>query len=1045
VTNPAEFSLRRPKLIALLALLCASYGWLSYLDLPRQENPTLRDRHAQIVVYLPGAEPDKVERLVTKVIEARVAEVDDIEEIFSRSAYGYSLTIVELQRSAPLAARLQELRAKAEEAAALLPPEASEPEIETEVLRTHTMILALTLDRPLAAGRRGPALVLRHWARRLERELQQLPNVRSVALQGLPEEEIEIELDIQRLTHRRLGMDSVVSALARRNIALPSGELELNGQRSSIQISGVFDAVAEVGTTLLSSGIDGKTVRLDDVSRVRRRLADPEVIVRHGGAPAVTLAIEMLDGRNAIQFGERVREWIDATEPQLPAGLRIAVVADEPTYVADRLNRLFGSLRIGMVLVAGISLLGMGWRSGTVVSLSIPLSMVVAFGFMGLAGVELQQLSIAALVIGIGLVVDEAIVVTDSIQRHIDLGRPPRQAAVKGLAEIHLAVLAGAATTVAAFIPLFLMRGDVGDFVSSIPLVVSLMILGSVLVAHFVTPLCCVFVHERLRPRSRDRTGVAHSLQDSTAALTNRGRRVYRALLEGALAHPVWVLVAFVGALGSAFVAIGVLLWPPQFFGVADRHQFLVEVRMPPSTPVERTAEVVADLGAWLQADERVESWTSYAGSEAPKFYYNEFPDGRSESIGMLVVNTVATLPFEETLAVVDALNRDRRGAVPGAWIRARALRQGYGGERDIRIFTQGDDLETLRSLTQEISAIAREQAGVIGVNDSFGYESLTLAARIDPNRAEALGISHRDVARALRMALDGVVVTHFPEDDVEIPIVVRLPPEQRRDAADLAALPIFSPAAGRTVPLAQVARIEPAFAHSAILRFDRQREGSIGVDVEGVPVKIVTDAIEARVAGEVTLPPGYSIHYYGQRKEATESFLSLARAALLAVFLIYTILVIRFQSLMQPALVVLAIPMALIGSVWGLVITGMPLSFTAFLGMIALTGIVVNDSIVLLDYINTLRARGHCLERAIIEGTQTRLRPVLMTSLTTIAGLIPLSVSGGEFWGPFGFSMIFGLAASTVLTLLIQPAVYGLLERRRSEQVEPRLKAVEA
>jgi HAE1 family hydrophobic/amphiphilic exporter-1 len=206
-----------------------------------------------------------------------------------------------------------------------------------------------------------------------------------------------------------------------------------------------------------------------------------------------------------------------------------------------------------------------------------------------------------------------------------------------------------------------------------------------------------------------------------------------------------------------------------------------------------------------------------------------------------------------------------------------------------------------------------------------------------------------------------------------------------------------------------------------------------------------VTDAIEARVEREVALPPGYRIHYYGQRKEATESFLSLARAALLAVFLIYTILVIRFQSLTQPGLVVLAIPMALIGSVWGLVATGMPLSFTAFLGMIALTGIVVNDSIVLLDYINTLRARGHRLERAIFEGAQTRLRPVLMTSVTTIVGLIPLSVTGGEFWGPFGFAMIFGLAASTVLTLVIQPAAYGLLERRRARRVEPALRPVEA
>jgi HAE1 family hydrophobic/amphiphilic exporter-1 len=237
---------------------------------------------------------------------------------------------------------------------------------------------------------------------------------------------------------------------------------------------------------------------------------------------------------------------------------------------------------------------------------------------------------------------------------------------------------------------------------------------------------------------------------------------------------------------------------------------------------------------------------------------------------------------------------------------------------------------------------------------------------------------------------------------------------------------------AGRSVPLGQLAHLEPGFSAGSILRFDRQREGSISIEVDGVPIPTATDRIEARVAQEVNLPPGVTLYYYGLRKEANESFLSLARAAVVAIFLIYTILVIRFQSLGQPALVVLAIPMALIGSIWGLVLTGMSIGFTAFLGMIALTGIVVNDAIVLLDYTNTLRDRGRVLRDAIIEGAQTRVRPVLMTSLTTIAGLLPLALQGGDFWGPFGYAMIFGLAASTLLTLLILPASYWLLEGRR-------------
>ena len=628
--NPADISLRHPKVVLLLVLLAASYGWLGYLGLPRQENPRMHERHAEIRVYLPGAPPDRVERLVTKMIEAKVAEVDDVLDIFSHSGHGSAAVLIELQKSAPLAQRLQELRAKTQEVRPLLPEGASDPEINTEALRTNTMVLALTLERPLPHGRAGPQRQMRTVAQQLERDLQQLPGVRSVSLQGLPGEEIEVEIDLPRLAQRHLGMSAVVDALSRRNVALPSGEIEIAGSRSSILTSGVFDAVEEVGTTLISVDANGGAVRLGDVSRIRRRMAEQDVIVRHDGAPAVTFAIEMQYGRNAIHFGERVRAWMEEARPTLPGGFTLAVVADEPTYVDDRLSRLFGNLRIGMLLVAAVTFLGMGWRSGAVVSLSIPLSMVVAFGFMAAAGIELTQISIAALVIGIGLVVDEAIVVTDSIQRHIDRGESPRRAAVRGLAEIHLAVLAGAATTVAAFIPLFVMEGDIGDFVGAIPAVVSLMLLGSVLVAHFVTPLACVIVHERLGRRvDRARQG-----REGTIARDSRGGALYRRVLRVATRHPVWILLGFAGALASSIVAVGIFLWPPEFFGAADRHQFLIEVRTPSATPVERTAGVMSRIGVWLSAEPDVASWTSYAGSEAPKFYYNEFPSNRAESTG---------------------------------------------------------------------------------------------------------------------------------------------------------------------------------------------------------------------------------------------------------------------------------------------------------------------------------------------------------------------------------------------------------------------------
>ena len=500
MANPARFALERPRVVLLATLLLVLYGVLSYQGLARQENPALQERFASIVAYLPGAGPEKVEILLTKVIEDRIAELDDIEDIFSTSNHGISFLLIELEKTAPAEERLQQIRDKVQEARTAFPPGASEPEIDTRVFRTNTMVLALVAEEDV------PTLALRRQAKELERELEALADVRRVELVGLPEEEIAVDVDLRALSQRGVPLERVVAALAARNVELPSGELDVGAVRSTIETSGAFARDADAGTTLLGAGDSGLPIRLSDVARIERRLAEPEVRVRAQGIAAVAIAVEMLPGRNAIRLGERVRQHLG--QRPYPPGMRAVVVADEPTYVSDRLGLLTGSLLLGLGLVVGLTLLGMGWRSGLVVSVTIPLALTVAMGFQGVMDVPLHQISIAALVIAIGIVVDESIVVTDSIQRYLDLGFEPRDAAIRGLAEIHLAVLAGAATTVAAFIPLMVMEGDIGEFIRSIPIVVSVMLLGSVLVAHFVTPLLAVLFHRR--SGGREEIGRAH-------------------------------------------------------------------------------------------------------------------------------------------------------------------------------------------------------------------------------------------------------------------------------------------------------------------------------------------------------------------------------------------------------------------------------------------------------------------------------------------------------------------------------------------------------
>jgi multidrug efflux pump subunit AcrB len=580
-------------------------------------------------------------------------------------------------------------------------------------------------------------------------------------------------------------------------------------------------------------------------------------------------------------------------------------------------------------------------------------------------------------------------------------------------------VLAGAATTVAAFIPLMVMEGDIGEFIRSIPIVVSAMLLGSVLVAHFVTPLLAVALHRR---------------SDSQERGPSRLVPVYLPFLRFAISRSRAVLGLFAAGIAATFAMVVAFLLPPEFFPDADRHQFLVNVELPDGSPVEQTDALMARIERHLAEDPDLADWTAFIGTHSPKFYYNEFNDGKARNAGQLVVNTKPSVAFDETRHVVDRIDRVLHTRVPGARIRARALRQGYGGGNDIEVFITGDNLDVLRSLAVRIRALVAEVPGAENVRSSFGYDPIALEARVDPAKANLLGVSHRDVATVLRTAVDGIDATSFREDDEEIAVRVRLAASQRRDLGDLAALPVYSPAAGSAVPLSHVATFEPGFTQRAILRYNRKREAFVRADVAtDHSLLSVADDVERAVRSRITLPPGYRFYFHGQQEEVTESFLSLAKAAVVAVFLIYIILVVRFGSLVQPLLIMLAVPMALVGACWGLVLTGNPLSFMSFLGMISLTGIAVNDSIVLLDTINRKRRESDLtLDEAVAQGALTRLRAVLLTSVTTIGGLLPLSLSGGAFWAPFGFAMIFGLAASTVLTLVIQPAAYLTLERLR-------------
>ena len=1011
--NPAEFAVRQPQLVVLAVIFALGFGMLSYAQLPRQENPTLERRRASIRVYVPGADPETMERLVAKNLEAKLSELDDIDEIYTESTLGVTWATVDLRGDAHLHNRLEEVKDKVEDARVFFPVGARPPVVTTR-LDTNAVIVTLESET-------SPLITIREHAEELERRLENLPGVSRVSISGAPKEKIVLEIDARALGQRGMSIPQIVEAIGSQNAELPGGELESGALRASIAVGGAFETIGGIAATYVRV-LGREPIRLGEIAEITRHIADPEVIVRTNGQRAVALSVEMLSGWDTVALGQSIRAVINEYTELLPYDSVVNIVVDEPTYVRDRILLLIRNLLLGLALVVVLAILFLGWRMGLVVALPIPISVVAGLGLLNLSGQSLHQISLAALIIAVGLMIDESIIIADNTERHLDRGESAETAAISGLREVHLPVLGGAATTVAAFVPLMVLDGRIGDFVRSIPLTVSSMIIASVVVAHYVIPLLVVALY-----RNKPRRSAPSTTRDPFSP-------PYAELLRRFLLAPKLAFASFALVIIAIAVSLPLVLKPADFFHTADRHQFVIELRTPAGSRLEQTDAAVAQLEKILSDLPGVSNWTTWIGSGAPRFYYNESTLGQHENIAKLVVNVGPDVPFRRNAEIVRQVGA-RAASIVGADVRARELKQGFGVRPDLEILVEGDDLDQLRRLTFEVREAVSTVEGAIHVRDSFGVDPLVVTADINEAKANKLGIARSDVSTTLRALIDGVTATTVEEEDDEIDVVVRVQEKQRIGFQALGELRVPSRVTDELLPLSHVAELRPDWAVKRITRQNRKRHAAVEADVAERSVLAVTRDAEAIISRTVKVPPGYSIVFRGQRAEMTRSYLALANAGWVSVCVIYLILVLSLRSLLHPFLVVSILPLAAVGCVLGVAASGNALGFMALLGIISLIGIAVNDSILLISTIRRFRQEGLPLIDAVVRGSVQRIRPVLLTSATTIGGLLPLSLTGGSMWAPFGFAVIGGLVASTVITLGVQPTAYFALERWRSRK----------
>jgi multidrug efflux pump subunit AcrB len=1007
----------RVSILAVGGLLIG--GVWAFLSLPRTEDPEFDPHDVEVVTLWPGVDAGKVEELVTRPLEDAIDELDDIDLVRSHTAAGVAMIAVRIAADAEPADVTERLEERLDDARGELPAGTRGPELKSYNPAGIPVVL-VSLFRTSSEGTPRTSeddRRLRAWAQTLERELETVDAVSRVVIEGAQERQIRVLVDDERLAQYRIPLTRIRDVLRLENAGVPGGELDVGRRRYLVTNPDELRSLEEIGGAVIGS-VGDSVVVLRDVARVEDGFADPRYLVRTNRRPAVLLAAGKKAGTNTAAVAAAVRERLAELRGALPADLELAVINDRGASVGALLGNLGWNAVAGGVIVMLMVTLFLGLRQAVVVSISIPLSVLIAFLLMRLTSIDLHQVSIFGLVLALGMLVDSALVVVEAVALRLERGEALFDAVISGASEVRTPVVSSVLTTVAAFVPLLFLGGIVGDFVYSLPMALIFSMAGSLLVALTVVPLLCYALWRSFPPPK------VH------AAARPRVLDLYLETAKRALRHRALTLGLALAAFALAVTAIPRL--GLQFFPKAEKGAFLINVRLPRDANLAATDLIASQVEEMLAQEAAVRDFTVNLGKGSPRVYYNEVRENETASYAQVLVNLRDDFDGPVEIYVEELKGRLRR--ISGATVEPKVLEQGPSTGVAIEVRVRGEDLETLASLAAQVRRRVETVPGVTDLRDSLGQKTPRLALRLDKRKAALLGVDSFSFASTVHLALHGETATQYRQGDGDVPVLVRLDPRALREVSDLGRLYLPS-RYDRTVPFGELATVVEEGGFDGISRRGGRRLVSVECAVSG---RLVADAaadVRERLA-DLTLPPGYELELGGESEQREEAFAGLGQAMALALMGIYVILAIQFNSFVQPFVILLTVPFGIIGAVAGLAITGHPFGFMAFIGIVSLTGILINDSIVLTDFANYLqRVEGKRMFESLLEAGERRFRPVILTSVTTIAGMTPLAIWGGSLWSPLANALIFGLAGATLLILIVLPVIYSLLVGQKEKE----------
>ncbi|TMX31412.1 AcrB/AcrD/AcrF family protein [Vibrio rotiferianus] len=1003
-----QFALKYQRFTQVFLFLLLVIGIKTFFNSPSKEDPEILIRSAIVTAQYPGMSPDRIEKFITIPLEREIKQMPEVNEINSWSKNGVSqITVSVHDKYFDLQPIWDSLRTRVESVKHTLPSGTSGPYVNDDFGQLYSATIALT-------GEGFSSRELRKEAEKIQDQLSSLRTVSQVELYGVNYDRVWIKIKDGALENDKYQFRQIISAIQSRNVLLSGGKVDVNGLEVALEPTGNFNDLEDILNFEIFERESNNTLYLRDLATVEFGYEEPfNTPVYYNGKPAVVIATAMALGERSDYFGKEVQQYLSEARIELPIGMTLDLATFQPEKVEVAVSSATNNLLQTIAVVLTVVMLFLGFRMGIIVGCIVPLTILLAIVGMSLWGVDLQRMSIAAVIISLGLLVDNGIVIAEFIQTKIAEGQERVSAAIDAAKSMAIPLLTSSLTTILAFMPLLLAQDVTGEYLRSLSQVITLSLLSSWFLCLFATPALCVWFLKQPIKQKEKRNQIAVYIW-------------YRKLLTTLLGKP-FLTLTFVGV--CFFAAIYAFKFVTvQFMPGSERNQYLVFVDLPSGTGIEQSQQVSQRLEHWLldgTQNPDVTSVVRYVGDGGPRFFLALSPIERSPNRVFMVVNTT---DYQSAIHMVSKTNQFIVQSLPEATGQAKQMWLGGTELGLVEYQVVGPDINSIKDVAKEIEILLRKTPGTVGVTNDWENNVPKMIVNIDQTNAMRTGVTSRDIASSLDGFLRGHEISSYRQGEDVIPVMISATSHQK-ELESLFTKPIISSGSGNSYSLAQFADVKTKSEVSVIRRFDLQRTVTVSVKHQYLQASELNKEVSDRI-NQIALPPNTKILLGGELKGASKANGALFGYLPQCFAVMVLLLVLQFNSIRRPAIILMTIPFSLIGAVLGLLIMDAYFTFPAMLGLFSLAGIIINNGIVLIDCIEHYRQKGASEGESIISACVDRLRPIVMTTLTTILGLVPLALYGGEFWYSMAIVLIFGMAVGTLLTLFVVPVFYRVLFR---------------